>query len=190
MNEIIGWFKEISIPSAIIGAVIAGLFQRWQKNLEYKRDYYKKIVDKRLNAYEKLEQLLGDLAVTQEILNELNPQRVGTGHIIFYCFYEKKNLLKALDSVNSVLNNRIWYTPYIQQNLTELNQIFIKALTTLEYPSEDNLAMYNLRSNQIGDYLIIKIGMAVTEDLDRIFRDIELSIRLDIKKLHNVDDFL
>ncbi len=190
MNEIIEWFKGISISSAIMGVVIAGLFQRWQKKLEYKSDYYKKIVDKRLSAYEKLEQLLGNLAVTKEILNELAPQRVGTGHIIFYCFDNKSNLEKALDNVNSVLNNRIWYTPYIQQNLTELNLVFVKALTTLEYPSEDNLSMYNLRRNQIGDYLIIKIGMAVTDNLDRIFRDIELSIRLDIKKLHDVDNFL
>ena len=57
------------LTSSVVGAVVSSLFSEWQKRNDYKRDYYKKIIDKRLNAYEKLEAFIGmmDIEIEYEL---------------------------------------------------------------------------------------------------------------------------
>ena len=185
-----GDIAKIALTSGISAALVSSGANYFLKKQDYKRDYYKKIIDKRLQAYAELETFLGNVAVTREILNALIPQRAGTGFFIFDCFYEINNLNKALEAVNDVINKNIWYAHNIQKDLSDLNTIFVKALTTIEYPNEANLDMYNLKRSEQGEYLIIKIGKFVKPEMDRCFRDIEVSIKRDLLEMDDVEAFL
>jgi len=45
------------VISAIIGAIITGLYSLRSRQNEYVNDYYKKVIQRRISAYEQLEYL-------------------------------------------------------------------------------------------------------------------------------------
>lgn len=49
--------------ASIIGALLTIYFNLRGKKIDYKRDYYKKIIDKRINAYEKLYNIISNGAI-------------------------------------------------------------------------------------------------------------------------------
>ena len=53
-----------ALLGALLGTVIAGLFSLRAKRNEYVNDYYKKVIDRRLAAYEQLESLIVSLRTT------------------------------------------------------------------------------------------------------------------------------
>ena len=51
----------LSLLSILFGAFLKHIFDKQIKKIEFKNDYYKKIIDKRIIAYEKLNELIFDL---------------------------------------------------------------------------------------------------------------------------------
>lgn len=51
-------FWQAIVGSAVISTIISNLCLWWHKKNDYKRDYYKKIIDKRIEAYEELEEFV------------------------------------------------------------------------------------------------------------------------------------
>ncbi|RGW46186.1 hypothetical protein, partial [Megamonas funiformis] len=48
---------------AALGALITGGFSIWLNRKNYKRDYYKKIIDKRIEAYQELNNFLNYMRI-------------------------------------------------------------------------------------------------------------------------------
>ncbi|WP_177177655.1 hypothetical protein [Propionispira arboris] len=72
----ITWYECYDLITKLITGIAPfiaafGAYYMWSKNrekeiknLEYKNDYYKKIIDKRMEAYEQLEKFIASLKVT------------------------------------------------------------------------------------------------------------------------------
>lgn len=76
------------LTSSVVGAVVSSLFSEWLKRNDYKRDYYKKIIDKRIATYERLATVITNvgLKATYFITNEEKE--------IYVCFESLSNLQK------------------------------------------------------------------------------------------------
>jgi len=45
---------SIALISSVFSILVTYLFRLWENSRNFKRDYYKKIIDKRINAYERV----------------------------------------------------------------------------------------------------------------------------------------
>lgn len=179
------------LTSSAISAIVSSLFSEWQKRNDYKRDYYKKIIDKRLEAYEKLNKFICDMANTRRIMNPDLNETYEEGTIIFDCFVEKDSIKKSLEKTIDVLDYGVWYSEEISINLVKMNEILAFAVTTVEHPTVDNLKRYNLNKNIISNsYWHINLGAYLYKEFDNIVKNIKKAIVNDRKTLCEVEDFL
>lgn len=89
-----------SVVSAIISAFISYWTARFQTKSSYINDYYKKLLDRRLNAYEQVEAIVSDLcAITQ--LDDGRPVQ-----LIFFSGYD--DYIKFLVALNIASKNSFW----------------------------------------------------------------------------------
>lgn len=111
-----------AIITAIISAIITNLCLWWHKKTDYKRDYYKKIIDKRMNAYEKIAEAITKVGTKSVyVIN-------GEKKEIFICFES----FTKLDEVNKLLISAIkelhWISPKTNKALWKLNNIIAEVL--------------------------------------------------------------
>lgn len=70
---------------AALGAIITGIVSIYLNGKNYRRDYYKKIIDKRITAYEKLEQILLNMSEVETIIIESGKQEY-----FMYCLKKRR----------------------------------------------------------------------------------------------------
>ncbi len=88
------------LTSSVIGAIVSNLFSEWQKRNEYKRDYYKKIIDKRMKAYESVElfaSCFDKIAITED-----------TGQRFLDCCWRIEESKKTFEILGEVQKQRLW----------------------------------------------------------------------------------
>ena len=57
----------IPASAAVLAAVLTILGNTYIQNLNYKRDYYKKLLDKRLEGYEKIDEIVNKLGTIMQL---------------------------------------------------------------------------------------------------------------------------
>ena len=188
-----GDITKIALTSGISAALVTSGANYFFKKQDYKRDYYKKIIDKRLKAYEELEEFIGKFCVHMEILDPERNQKSGEGFFVFWCFHEEDKLHIANDWILGVIQNALWYSDDINKSLKEVNEILAEVGTVLNKPTAitvDNIEKYNLGQTHINEDLIKYIGRELYGQLESLMKIIGKAVYRDLKNIDEVEKFL
>lgn len=149
--------------SAVIAAIVSVLLKRF----DYKNDYYKNIINRRLNVYTSLEQILFNLKATEEKYANERPYYKNIASISDIEFIQ--------DKISHLLSSGIWI------NIATLN--IIKTINS-------KLSAFSLDISQETDD--IKLTHLLQEkyiDYYNLFENLEKSIKEDLSKIHKVESF-
>jgi hypothetical protein len=158
----------VTASAAILAAVLTIFGNTYLQNLNYKRDYYKKLLDKRLEAYEKI----------QDIVNKLGIVAPHPDGLYSFPFASYQVYMELFDEIISSISQGQWVEEDTINIIQELNMFLINRV--------DNF----INENGDKDKQLIKIGIDVHSDLKKIRSRIMASVREDFKNLHNIQRYL
>lgn len=159
------------------------------KNIDYKNDYYKKIIDKRMTAYEYLEFVISKIEVIQEIFDDYRLKQ-GEGKNIYSCFMNKEMLAETCENIISVSKYDLWLSNEVRIKLSEINLIIANALTSINCPNKLNLEFYGLNiQKDNNDKLSIKIGIYEYKKMSKLINEVRTIMAKDIKTLDEIVPF-
>lgn len=177
--------------ASMIAAFCTIYFNLKSKKIDYKRDYYKKIIDKRLNAYEKLQNYIGYIAVSMPIMNPDKRESIGDGVDIYCCFLKKKELSVASEKTLKVLSFAPWFSDDVANSLYSLNKILCDAQTVINHPSTENLGYYKLNEDILTNpNWHLNIAVIVYNEMYKHITVIKKGLLRDIRTIDNVEGFL
>ncbi|MCO5252613.1 MAG: hypothetical protein M9949_14490 [Candidatus Kapabacteria bacterium] len=164
--EIIIWSGLISVIISTISAVVVGLVL---KRYDFKSEYYKLIIRKRLKAYSYIEKHLTILKST--FIDEDDKQY----HSIFYYGHENYNL--KLQAFEQSMVENIWFTPETIECLLELNELYFSIAR--------QVAKVKDKSNRS----LIEIGKEHFQKINELGGKLQDSVKEDLLNLHNIKSF-
>jgi hypothetical protein len=150
-----------TILAAAIGALAAGIFALQQKNKEYVNDYFKIVLNRRLNAYDKVENLISHLKAAVLDVDGM------PYHILFSKPDDWEYVHQLLFEV---LGNGLWLSPKIYAKTRELNILIFK----------DGDIKEDLRN----------FGKRNYEDIANLREDLERLHAVDMLEMHKIPAFL
>ena len=185
-------YAAILTSSASVIAVIVNIWFNFRsKKIDYKRDYYRKIIDKRLNAYEKLQNYIGYIAVSMPIMNQDKRESIGDGVDIYCCFLKKEDLSVASEKTLKILNFAPWFSDDVANSLYSLNKILCDAQTVINHPSTENLGYYKLNEDILTNpNWHLNIAVIVYNEMYKHITVIKKGLLRDIRTIDNVEGFL
>lgn len=201
------WQEMVTIifGSGILSAIITLVGEYFFKNTDYKQDYYKKIIDKRLEAYEDLDKFIGWLDVMRNVelktivnLNDESGIRISeiqtkARFCIYRCFSSIKTLSEAGMECLTVCGRSFWYSPKVRKNLEKLNEKLSDCNTLVTFKEVKYLEKLNLTELEPsidGENFVSVLGNAVFPEIKELLRTIVSDMSADLEKLHNVEQFL
>ena len=155
---------------AAFGAVITGIINIWLNKKNYKNDYYKKIIDKRMNAYDELEQFL----------KWFNVEHDYNGNKLYHCYIHLERTEDCREATNksvSLCGLKSWFSENVANLLDELN----KTLANLEDEMELHIKE---------PYGVISVASKNHANIQRIIENLIEGMINDRPKLHEVESFL
>ena len=113
------WEEMLAIiaGSGVLSALITLYGEGKLRSNDYKRDYYKKIIDKRIDAYEKMAKVLGRIGTKAYYSID------GENKEIYVCFEDYESLECANSELISILNEVQWISPQTYKELWRLNDV-------------------------------------------------------------------
>ena len=123
---------------AALGALITGGFSIWLNRKNYKRDYYKKIIDKRIEAYEKLEQILLNMSEVETIIIESGKQEY-----FMYCLKKEEYFNKILIQIKEIHELIPWFTNNVSMKYLEYAKILFLINS---YIRDERMGKFGLKS--------------------------------------------
>lgn len=162
----------IIISSSVLAAILTSIFNLIIQSLNYKREYYKKIIDKRIEALEQIIELSNQLKVMTHLENGQ------ICNIIFTKgedYYNNFMILLAL-----TVNQSFWLNDEVNETLLELNIFLHEEIgNKIEFENELN------RSNQLVTLGIESLNMI------REFRiKIEKQLLMDFSNMQRIKNFI
>ena len=158
------------LSSSVLAAFLTKSFDFWANNITYKRDYYKKIIDKRIAAYEQLEQVLHKF--TGVVYDKINNRS------FYECFRNYISFKAVTSELKSCADIQMWYSKKVNQALNEsLTVMFNTAVNA-------NFSTYN------SDAQIQSAGAGVHIGLKKHLDDVYDCLIEDLKVLYDVPKFL
>lgn len=159
------------LTSSVLGAAISSIVSFIIQRDNYRKEYYKKILDKRLATFEKTRQFIGQLAGTvQTPDNKLCIIPLSYGWIPYSEF--KMDLYK-------VIQESFWISNETNNLLSELSLFF---LHNIEHH-------VNSRSPNIENELL-NIGCNHTENIQKLRVKLEGQLAKDLETMHNIKVFI
>lgn len=153
------------LTSSVLSSVLTVLVQYFFKFLDYRLDYKKKIIDKRINAYENVGSITWQLAfITQD------GEMAWSG-----IFTSEKDFDNFLVNLTLARKDQIWLSQELTKKFTELNAFLIN-LQNDHTPVDER--DYNKLGNE--NFSIIR---KFREEIESIYKN-------DFRNLDKVDRFL
>lgn len=170
------FFDIITKLAPVIAAF--GAYYMWSRNrekeikeLEYKQDYYKKIIDKRIETYEQVSNLKRMLEAGIPYNNSYAP----------CCFCSEKEVEKFKELFDIVVNNRMWLSIEMQECIKDLDSIRIKFL--------EEICMGKLSRDKYTDEMYADIAVKYFEDINSCRKQITNVLEKDWEDLYDVKKF-
>ncbi|MDB5013066.1 MAG: hypothetical protein JWQ25_1268 [Daejeonella sp.] len=155
--------------SSLLSAALTSLVNYRLTSVNYKNEYYKKLLDKRLIAYEELHIFLGQFRVHIHDAND--------NTLVPYIFV---NGLKNLEEVSVGLllpiKHSIWLSSALSYKLNQLSALL-------------NKIEQQARNSPNPNESLIKIANEGFLQLKEKRNEIESIMKEDLKTLHNIDSF-
>ena len=159
------------------------------QNISTNQEMYKKIIDKRMTAYEYLEFVISKIEVIQEIFDDYRLKQ-GEGKNIYSCFMNKEMLAETCENIISVSKYDLWLSNEVRIKLSEINLIIANALTSINCPNKRNLEFYGLNiQKDNNDKLSIKIGIYEYKKMSKLINEVRTIMAKDIKTLDEIVPF-
>lgn len=155
-----------AVIAAVVSAVVSGGVALLVKDKEYKNEYYRKVIDKRLKAIEALEACTYLFTARNYVPNEDK-----TWHVYFEESLDSKAFSEAVDNMSK------YSTWYSMQTVARLDA-FTTCITSLLARCEGK-----------GEAEAIDIGADNYEEIEYHRLSLEASIRSDMASLHKVRKF-
>jgi len=160
------------VTSSVLSAILTSLANFRIQNLNYKREYYKKIVERRLNAQEQIVNLSNELRIQVKSDDcQLCNRICATGEEHYQAF--------AISVATSV-DISFWLSEELSEILLDLN-IFLLNEITLEITGADE----DERNNSL-----MQLGIANHEKIRDFRSKIERQLIKDFGDLANVNSFV
>lgn len=155
-----------SVIAAVFSSTVSVLLSIQLKQQDYKNEYYKKILEKRLEAYKYVEDIVSSFQVKQ--LNSNNEP-------CHYIFSNFKLYSTCLENFLCAMRSRVWINEDTLRELENLQAVFFDISLVLKGASVDDLM-------HIGEDHFLRIAGS-HEKLERY-------TRLDLENLHNMKYFM
>lgn len=130
---------------AALGVLITGGFSIWLNRKNYKRDYYKKIIDKRIEAYQELNNFLNYMRIYNYV------QLDGKNKIIQKAFISEDEYNTVLDKLKSIHESTIWLSKDLADMFYDFSNLLIYIKDYIY--NEDYKIKYWLSENNKDDLL-------------------------------------
>lgn len=150
------------------------------KLFDYKNDYYKKIIDKRINAYEKLEQFIGELDIERD--NNYNGKT-------YYCY----NFLSELDMCLSAAKRSAdicglnsWFSVKLENQVNSFNEKLVDVANEMNNKARE--AKIDKKIDLQRE--IYQIACKYHNEIKELIFNLKAEIIKDRLKLHEVEDYL
>jgi hypothetical protein len=153
-----------ALLGALLGTLISGVFGLRAKRNEYVNDYYKKVLDRRIAAYEQLESLIVSLRTT--CLGEDNKPY----HLLF-SQAEGNGLLPAYRMLHGIASQALWLSHEAFDKGRELNTL-----------------LWGFKGS--GGSNLIEFGQKNYEAIATLRENLERIVAADMLGLHDVRRFL
>ena len=188
-----GDIAKIALTSGISAALVSSGANYFLKKQDYKRDYYKKIIDKRLKAYEELENFMGTFCLKQEISNPLRVENDAESFEVLSCFTEENGLKKANDDILKVLKYSLWFSNEICDNLRKINSMVCEvgiSFTDDSSTLSNEIKKSGLTGKLVKEDLIIYMGHIFFDDIQMHIKELGITISKDLTNIYDVELFL
>lgn len=169
-------FWQAVVSSAVISTIISNLCLWWHKKNDYKRDYYKKIIDKRIAAYEKLSALLVEISIRVDV----DAVNQGSGYSIYMVLKNKDTAVLINQKITEVAKDRVYYSLKVDKLVTEINDKIVEYIQQVEKEYEED-------ETYLSDCL--KWGRIISKEMQQKINNLKSAIVNDMMKMDNVDDF-
>lgn len=158
------------ISSSVLSAALTSFVNWLLHNSNYKKDYYKKILEKRFDAFEKVKDLAGQLSFQTQLDN----------YVIPAIFFNKEYYDRFIISLASTIDSSFWLDISTSSKLTELNVFLLNNITNnIDY--EWDIDKINQTYNELGGNHSENI---------RLFRkELQTLVNKELKNLHKVERF-
>lgn len=171
------WFTLLltsTLISTIISSVIAFLTQKWALNSAFKNDYYKLITAKRLETYETLTGIIGQLDILGLDYGNQKYQAV---------FYGISRFDKFMVELSAISLKSIHLTKELSEKLTEFNSFLIRKIDPI-YPDELE-ARYGTQKQS--DQEILEYLISLYPEIATFRSEMKQLISRDMRTLYDVD---
>lgn len=157
-----------SFGGAFLGVLITNFVNWYLSKKNYKRDYHKKIIDKRINACEVISSFL-------MLFKKIESQRETNKTYIFYSEIQDINKIKKIiEKANSTINYLPWTTNKLSNSFIALSNLLIDLQEDLETSSPDK------------HFIILDV---YSKKIEIKLKDIFNNLYTELKTLDDIDDF-
>ena len=158
--EILSFLFASSVIAALVSSITAYLIKKY----EYRSEYFKLVLNKRLEAYQKLEELLIHFRITANDESD---------HQFYYSLiFDKRKYLENFITKLSLLRfESIWFSNEVIISLDKLGQIFM--IIDQAYKGKS-------------DALLIAEGKKRYKEFAKLKKDLEVTIIRDLENLADV----
>ncbi len=173
MNE----FWQVVLGSAVISTIISNICLWWHRKCDYKRDYYKKIIDKRIFAYEKLSALVVEITLRGDV--DIDGKR---NSYSIYRVLENRNTAYLINQkITKVARDRVYYSFKADKLITEINDKIVEYIQQVEkeYAGGETYQADCLEWGRV-------ISLEILEKVNNL----KSTIADDMIKMDSVEDFL
>jgi hypothetical protein len=159
----------IAIISSSVVATILTSFVNWLiHRSNYRNEYYKSILNKRLSAYEEVSSIVFDMSI---LMNE--------DEMVFHqIFYGKDEYVDFIQKLVATNTHSFWVSSRVAGKLTEINVYLL-----------NNIDNHLVESIDRGEQ-IKTLGKANVEEVRNLRRELSNLMSKDFRKLYKVRSFL
>lgn len=145
-------------------------FQKDLKHFDYKREYFKKIIDKRIETYERIVRIINTISMKADYFSKDKKFKM------YICFESLRKLRKVNNNLIYILKERLWISPELYKEIVKLNDIIADIIGEIKIQQASG-KKYNLYSMGISNYndmklIIQNINTICSEDMMN-FDDVE-----------------
>lgn len=172
-------FWQAIVSSAVISTIISNLCLWWHKKNDYKRDYYKKIIDKRIAAYEKLSALLVEISIRVDV--DVDVDGKGSIDSIYRVLENKDTAVLINQKITEVARDRVYYSFEADKLITEINDKIVEYIQQVEKECVDG---ETYQAN------CLQWGGIISREMQQKINNLKSAIENDMMKMDNVEVFL
>lgn len=159
------------LSSSVIGSILT-LFGHYKMNHQsFKHDFYKKVIDKRIDAYGRVESLTNRMQV-------LSRQKEGLAPLFMCLGYD--HFTRVSFEIPEVLNSSLWLSSEICNNLQQFNRLF----------NEIDNQTHGFEKEDALNNILIRAGIEHCAQIRQIRHNIQEAVVQDFKKLYDVKSFM